>query len=78
MFGLPLELITMLGSTYRWSNVHMGAEHEDETKQNKMLMERANANGFVAEHVTQKTINICMDKRTHCIICSLCYNSVPS
>ena len=32
MFGLPLELITMLGSTVLGGvDVHMGAEHEDET-----------------------------------------------
>ena len=51
MFGLPLELITMLGSTVLGGVMSIwGQSMKMKQEQNKMLMERANANaGFVAE-----------------------------
>ena len=50
MFGLPLELITMLGSTVLGGVMSIwGQSMKMKQEQNKMLMERANANaGFVA------------------------------
>ena len=51
MFGLPLELITMLGSTVLGGVMSIwGQSMKMKQEQNKMLMERANANAsFVAE-----------------------------
>ena len=51
MFGLPLELITMLGSTVLGGVMSIwGQSMKMKQEQNKMLMERANANaGFVAD-----------------------------
>ena len=51
MFGLPLELITMLGSTVLRGVMSIwGQSMKMKQEQNKMRMERANANaGFVAE-----------------------------
>ncbi len=51
MFGLPLELITMLGSTVLGGVMSIwGQSIKAKEAQQKMLMERANANaGFVQE-----------------------------
>ena len=51
MFGLPLELITMLGSTVLGGVMSIwGQSMKMKQEQNKMLLERANANAsFVAD-----------------------------
>src|SRR6056300_1988960 len=51
MLGLPLELVTMLGSTVLGGVMSVwGQSIKAKEAQQKMLMERANANaGFVAE-----------------------------
>ena len=49
MFGLPLELITMLGSTVLGGVMSIwGQSMKNRQAQNKMLMERANANASFA------------------------------
>ena len=61
MFGLPLELITMLGSTVLGGVMSIwGQSMKMKQEQNKMLMERANANASFAAEARNagKKINI--------------------